>query len=179
MEKRRLRFHLWVAVAVLCFSLLAIAGTKETDNKSVEGSQKMRARLEQLFIWRVSDRLHLTSEEEAKFTAEYKRLSDERTQASAKMEDILAKLGDEKVKKTKVKLLSDYEEVFKKYTDIQQEEMTAMKKLFDTDRLADYVLLKRDMRHRFRDVLAKNGEDANSGKSSAKEKEAPVAPETK
>jgi hypothetical protein len=153
---------------LLLSSTCVTAETLDGDVKSETGIQKMRSRLEQLFIWRVSDRLHLSPEEEAKFSAEYKKLSEQRTQASAKMETILTKLGSEKSKSAKVKLLADYESVFKRYTEIQQDEMAAMKKLFDTDRLADYVLLKRDMRHRFRDVLAKNGEEANANKNSSK-----------
>jgi len=44
----------------------------------------MRSRLEQLFIWRVSDRLQLTPDEETKFTEAYKKLSDDRSNLSKK-----------------------------------------------------------------------------------------------
>ena|ERR1700683_4491995 len=139
-----------VLLLTLSFSLLTAAQEKKQID---EGRDKMRARLEQLFMWRVSDRLQLTPDKESQFSAEYKKLSDEKTQDSRKMDDIVEKISKETDSKKKAKLVGDYEDTLKKYTQVQLTEITSMKKIFNVDQMADYVLLKRDMIHKFRDVL--------------------------
>jgi hypothetical protein len=98
----------------------------------------------------------LTPQEEAKFTAEYKKLSEERTSLADKIDDTLKSLAAtaKTDKKTRAKLLSEYEMATKKMAQIQQSEIPAMKKIFNEDRFVEYVLLKREVLKKFREVLA-------------------------
>jgi hypothetical protein len=147
MRQRKVFLHLWILALICVFAVPALS--------QEEGKEKMRSRLEQLFIWRVSDKLQLTPDEETKFAAEYKKLSEDRADAFHKMDDILNKLSEVKDdKKARAKLLSEYEEASKKSVRVQDNELPAMKKIFTQDQLVEYVLLKREMFHKFRDALA-------------------------
>lgn len=152
-----------------------------TARAQEEGREKMRTRLEQLFIWRVSDKLQLTPDEETKFTNAYKKLSEDRSAATHKMEDIATKLSEapKDDKKARAKLLNEYIMANKKYVELQENEMPVMKKIFSSDQLVDYVLLKREMFHKFREALgsAKSTATADTPESKPKLKDPEVIQE--
>jgi hypothetical protein len=160
MKQLRKRHHLIVALVILGLTI-SFVGRAQSDDEGKDEKSKMRQRLEQLFIWRVSDRLDLTTEEEEKFNEEYKKLSEERAKVTQKTDHILDQLSKEKTDKGKGKLLGEYEDALKD-ANLQLKELTAMKKIFDSKQLADYVLLKRDMFHKFRNVLISDTSAAKS-----------------
>ena len=135
----------------------AKTSAEATFEKHHEGSDKMKKRLEELFTWRVSDRLQLSSEEEAKFTDQFKKLSDERAKLYQDMDAVLDKIDREKDNTANAtKLLGDYNSILKKMSQVQVKEMDVMTKLFGTKRMIQYVLLKREMTQRFKKVLSSN-----------------------
>jgi hypothetical protein len=118
-------------------------------------TDKMRSRLEQLFIWRVSDRLRLKPQEETKFTTEYKKLCDERLKLSSEVDQQLGSI--EKSRGDRVALskgLADYQALVKKQSLLQIKEIETMGKIFDPVKMAEYLLLKRDLTEKFKDVVA-------------------------
>lgn len=128
-------------------------GSQNFDEKS----EKMRQRLEQLFAWRVSDRLQFTPDEEQKFNEQFKKLSAEKFKLAQDLDVIMDKIENEKGKdKEASKLLNAYQVNLKKTNDLQLKELQIMKKMFGSKRLVDYVLLKREMTQKFKDVLSQN-----------------------
>src|ERR1019366_6952747 len=118
MRQRKVFLHLLI-LTIIC----AAVPTRAQE----DGKEKMRSRLEQLFIWRVSDKLQLSPDEETKFATEYRKLSEDRANAFHKMDEILNKLADLKDdKKARAKLLNEYEEASKKSVRVQDNELPAM-----------------------------------------------------
>jgi hypothetical protein len=162
----------------LILTLICVATPKARAEEEVK--EKMRSRLEQLFIWRVSDKLQLTPDEETKFTNAYKKLSDDRTAAFRKIDDIVSKLAEQKDdKKARAKLWIEYEDASKKANKVQENEIPTLKKIFTTDQLVEYVVLKREMFHKFREALgsAKSTATAADTPEKAKLKEPEVIQE--
>lgn len=149
----RLAFGIGV---IIC--LLAKVSPAQAEDHQAK-SEKMKQRLEQLFIWRVSDRLQLTPAEESKFTDEFHKLSEERAKLSQQLEATLDQIDKEKdsIDKTS-KLLAEYTSELKRYNAMQGKELDSMSHLFGTKKMVQYVLLKREMTQKFRDVLAIRGD---------------------
>jgi hypothetical protein len=120
-------------------------------------SDKMRSRLEQLFTWRVSDRLQLSPDDEIKFNEEFKKLSNEKNALALELEGLLEKIAQQKDNdKVTSKLMAEYQKGLKKNADLQIKELKEIKKLFGNRRLVQYVLLKKEMTQKFKDVLSQN-----------------------
>lgn len=154
--------HLSLSVIVtLCALSLARA---DMGGEHGAKSEKMRQRLEQLFVWRVSDRLQLTPTQETKFTEEFHKLSDERSKLSQELDSTLDQIDKEKENSDKsTKLLSDYTSALKRYNTMQSKEMDVMGHLFGTKKMVQYVLLKREMTQKFKDLLSSNATNGSPG----------------
>jgi hypothetical protein len=166
-ENFGLRPHYKVIFAcALVWTLVFSASINVNAESTAATSEKMHARLEQLFTWRVSDRLRLNPEEEIKFNAEFKKLSIEKTNLTQELDRILEKIEKEKNNdKIISRLLSDYQTCLKKGNDLQIRELQVMKKIFGSRKFIEYILLKREMTQKFKDVLTQNS--AQQSKSSA------------
>jgi hypothetical protein len=149
MRLREVRHLCAIACAVIMTAQVAPAQNR--DDKT----DKMKQRLEQLFVWRVSDRLSLTPSQEQEFSSEFHKISEERSKLSGKMDSLLDDMDKDKQDSSKVaKLLAEYELTLKQYNALQLREMEVMKRVFDSKKLAEYVLLKREMTQKFKDVLS-------------------------
>ena len=155
MRPLRQRHFIVVMGAVVVTTIVVASALAETGTGRLDKSEKMKQRLEQLFIWRVSDRLQLTPGEESKFTDQFKKLSEERAKLSQELESTLDKIDKDKENSERTsKLLTDYTSVLRKYNQVQSKEMDVMSKLFGTKKMVQYVLLKREMTQKFKDVLS-------------------------
>jgi len=150
MEHHNKILRLLIVFVLACLALPQMSFSQDGDSK-----EKMRNRLEQLFIWRVSDRLGFTPDEESRFATEYKKLTEDRAAALHKLDDIVNRMSAAKDdKKAKAKLFSEWEEANKKSVKVQENEIPALKKILTQDQLVEYVLLKREMFHKFKDALS-------------------------
>lgn len=129
-------------------------------------SEKIKDRLEKLFVWRVSDRLGLTPEQEEKFNKKYSDLSSERrvltgqlTDAMNEMERVKAKSADSD------KALKKYREILNKLSTLQQKELDELGKDFGPQKMVEYILLKREMTEKFKDVLTQAPQASGSTKT--------------
>jgi len=146
-----------VLIVVCTLPILGYANEKD------EKSEKMRQKLEQLFEWRVSDRLQFSPDEEIKFKDEFKKFSVQKTKLTQELDALIdqieKKKGDEK---SIPKLLNAYEDNLRKGNELQLREIQAMKRMFGNKRLVEYVLLKREMTQKFKDVLTQNSMQAKA-----------------
>ncbi len=128
------------------------------DSKKPE---KMKQRLEQLFMWRVSDRLQLSTSEEMHFEVEYKKISEEKRILRGRSDEVAAQLDQRKAdKKLSTKLMQEYLDVMKKLNGLPSKEILMVEKLFGSSKAAEYVLLKREMMKKFKDMLSQDHSQA-------------------
>lgn len=127
-------------------------------------AEKNRARIEQLFKWKVSDELSLTPAEEEKFASITKASSEKRRQSSERMEQIVVILRQPKPTDKVDSLISEYQKLSRSAADFQAQELEDLKKLFGTDRLAKYLVLRADLNTKLKEFLSssKSAEPAAS-----------------
>lgn len=151
--------HLRLASLFVALATIVQFASPTSVFSQVKGqkSEKMRQRLEQLFVWRVSDRLQLSTQEENRFSGEFKKLSDEKMKLSQDLDSLLDQMEAAKDDKKKSSdLLREYGVTLKKYTQSQNKELEVMEHLLGPRKMVQYVLLKREMTQKFKDVLTQS-----------------------
>lgn len=113
-----------------------------------------RNRVEELFIWKVSDELKLSVPEEKSFSEMIKGLNQRRSLVNENLQDILKQLAESKTTKDKERLLLEQKRLFRSYNDLSLEEAERIQKLFGIDRAAQYFVIKNDLTNRLKTVLA-------------------------
>jgi hypothetical protein len=144
--------HLLFTAAVFALSLSSSAYAVDADP-----TEKVKNRIETLFIWRVADKLSLSPTQENSFSKIYRDASRERQEYAQQMDKILDQMEEVKKDAEYDKLFKDYSALLRKYNDCQVHELDALKKIFDSKKLSQYVLVKRDMTKRFKDVVSAGG----------------------
>jgi hypothetical protein len=159
------------ATAAAMVSVCLFTTAQAQAPKGEEKTDKMRHRLEQIFVWRVADRLGLSTQEESRFNEEFTKLSHEKSELSRKLEVCLAKLVQDKGNnKAVAKHLDEYRDTLKKYNMLQSREMEVLSRIFKPEKMVEYVLLKQEMTQKFKDVLVQ-GSRPGTEKASLKEPE--------
>lgn len=118
------------------------------------GAVDARNRVEELFIWKVSDELKLSVPEEKSFSEMIRGLNQRRSLVNENLQDILKQLAESKTTKDKERLLLEQKRLFRSYNDLSLEEAERIQKLFGIDRAAQYFVIKNDLTNRLKTVLA-------------------------
>jgi hypothetical protein len=111
-------------------------------------------RVEELFIWKISDEMKLSVSEEKTFSDLIRALNQKRHTANENLQNTLKKMTEVKTTKDKEKLYSEHRRYLKSYNDISVEEVDRIEKLFGTDRATQYFVLKNDLTNRLKNFLA-------------------------
>ncbi|MCC6276389.1 MAG: hypothetical protein IT289_00585 [Oligoflexia bacterium] len=142
--------------------LLVVATLGASKGEAVEKGEasdsKVKNRLEQLYLWKVSDRLKLTPDQEAKFRAIYKEIVEARNKAASEIEKCLNQIEAAKGNsKTVQKLVAQYESLLAEYNTVSVKELERLKKFMGSEKLSEYLLLKREMTQKLKDVISHGG----------------------
>jgi hypothetical protein len=137
---------------------------------STATANKARSRIEELFVWRVSDTLSLSPDVEGKFSSEFKRLSEQKAQLSNELEKLVEDLEKSRDPKSTETLLKQYKEKLKAHSRIQIDEMESFEKLFGKQKFAQYLVLKRELTQKLKDFVSN---PSKSESSSAKKLQEP------
>jgi hypothetical protein len=111
-------------------------------------------RVEELFIWKISDEMKLSVPEEKAFSDLIRALNQKRHAANESLQNTLKKMSDAKSLKEKEKLLSDHRKHLKTYNDLSVEEADRIEKLFGAEKATQYFVLKNDLTNRLKSMLA-------------------------
>lgn len=121
-------------------------------------------RVEELFIWKVSDELKLSVPQEKSFSKIIQTLNERRAQVNDDLQDVLRQLAESKSIKEKEKLLTEQKRLLRSYNELALEEAEKVQKLFGIDRTAQYFVLKNDLTNRLKTALMTS--DKSSGTAS-------------
>lgn len=113
-----------------------------------------RNRVEELFIWKISDEMKLSVSEEKNFADLVRELNRKRSESNEKIQKIIQKMAVAKNSKDREKLLKEHRGALKSYGDLNLEEADRIQKLFGMDRSATYFVLKNDLTNRLKTMLA-------------------------
>lgn len=140
---------------ILSFSVFAQAASEPEAKKTY---------IEDIFIWRMSDELKLTADEEKKFTTIHKDLNRRKSELNKDIQESTQTLSEPS--ESKVKQLR---QAIKNYNQISLDEFDAMKKLLGLKRFASYLQIKSELTSKVKQLLSgeKNSEKDKKDGSNA------------
>ncbi len=117
-------------------------------------TEKAKSRLEELFLWKVSDTLELSTNEEEKFKQNFKQLTEKKTKVGQDMDRVMSEIEKQKDQKKLSQSLEDYNKSLASYNNVQMEEARSMRKILGDKRFAQYLILKRDLSQKLKNMLS-------------------------
>ncbi len=133
--------------AMLIYSVLFILNIF-TPLHAAPDAETKKTYIEDIFIWRMSDELKLTADEEKKFTEIQKRLNKQKAELNKQIQEVTASLEIATEKKLKTLRKS-----IKEYNQISLDEFDAMKKLLGSKKFALYLQVRSDLTNKVKTLL--------------------------
>ena len=130
-------------LSLLFILSLEMSAQAETKNK-----------LEELFIWKVSDELKLSIPEEKKFTTLLRGLSAKKEKLNADIQGNLQQLGEDKTSKEKEKHLTEQKRLLRAYNELSLDEAEQIQKILGVDRAARYFIIKNELTNKLKLMLS-------------------------
>jgi hypothetical protein len=136
-----------------------------------------RRRLEELFIWKISEELKLPVEMETSFAEAIRSLNREKARANADVAKALDELnqaqnaGQSKARAETERAVRKYEQAWKTYGALPLREVSRMRAILGSERLGKYLIAKSQMAEKLKALSAREATE----KESAKDSEAPAS----
>jgi hypothetical protein len=112
-----------------------------------------RNQLEELMIWKMSDELKLSANEEKKFSEIIKDLSKRKSELNKSLQTSLINLGNIKDSKKLEVEFNLYKKSLQAFNKISEEELDKLKPLLGTERTVQYLQIKQDLATRIKATL--------------------------
>lgn len=113
-----------------------------------------RNRIEELYIWKMSEDLKLSIQEEKSFSDLVRSLNQRRITANQKISDITRSLQSEKSPAKVEQLLNQYQKALDEYAAVSSDEIQSMRKILGSNKAAQYLVVKSDLNERLKTLLA-------------------------
>jgi hypothetical protein len=130
-------------------------------------------KVEELFIWKISDELKLSIPDEKKVSDLIRTLNQKKSKSSEDLQENLKRLAEAKVLKEKEKLLLEQKRLLRTYNDLSLEEADQIQKILGVEKAAQYFVLKNDLTNKLKSVLLSPDSSKASEKIEKAEKLAP------
>ena len=145
---------------VICVILSGILYLKPVS--ATEQVEKQKRRLEDLFIWKISDELKLTIQEEKNVAELIRKTSELKNTNNARMNELIKKLSVNQSKQS----LNEYKKLMTEYHQINLNEVESIEKAIGYEKTIRYILVKNDLTQKVKSILA-TGEVTPATPSSA------------
>lgn len=132
------------------------------QDKSASAPSSGRNKIEELFIWKISDELKLSAKEEKQFTDLFKELNIRKSEITRAQDEIITQLAQTRQDKERTRLLSQYRKAIDDYNKIQSREFDEMKKMVGPARLSKYLQVKRDLTNKVKNLLTEKTDKKES-----------------
>lgn len=130
----------------LFFLTLLIATNSYSLSSEVEIK---KTHLEDIFIWKMSDELKLTVQEERKFTDINKQLNRKKSEINRKIQSSIQNLSLNGTEES----LNAHKKLIQEYNNISVAEFESIKKLLGTRKFIDYLKIKNDLTTKVKSIL--------------------------
>ena len=165
--------NLWLAtmtvMAAVSSGMAALSTSSGALNKPVSQEvlvAREKRRLEELFIWKMSEELKLPVETETSFAEAIRSLNREKAKANLDVAEALiaidkAQNGDRaKSKVATAKAVSRYEKAWRAYGALPIREVARMRTILGNERLGRYLVAKSQMAEKLKALSAHEAVDA-------------------
>ena len=138
-------FALFSMVLLYSFTPNANASTKKTLENELQVGNENIVKIQELFIWKMSESLELDAQQEQKFANVIRDISTQKRNASTTIASLTKQIEGEKSQEKLKKLLSDYRLNLNLYSDAQKKEYDELLKVLSVEKLAKYFYLKNEI----------------------------------
>ena len=126
---------------------------------AVSESEIKKSQLEDIFIWKMSDELKLTAQQEKSFTEISKSLNKQKSELNRQIQETVQGFESAKVKEA---ALQKYRRLMADYNQLSIKEFDSIKKLLGSEKFAEYLKIKNDLTSKVKSILI--GEKNNEKK---------------
>lgn len=138
----------------LCFVTICLAVLSSVGSASTMTTEQMvdreRKRLEEVFIWKMSEELRLSVEIETTFAEAIRALNREKYSANSEVSMALVALEKSKSPKERDQALKRYERAWRTYGELPIREVSRMKPILGVEKLGQYLVAKSQMADRLK-----------------------------
>lgn len=168
---------LFLALAVLAPNVQASA--VEPTMTTEQLVDRERRRLEEVFIWKMSEELRLSVEIETTFAEAIRALNREKHSANSEVSQSLAALGKSKSPKDRDQALKRYERAWRSYGELPLREVSRMRPILGPEKLGQYLVAKSQMAERLKALSANSSQQASQPVNVSPNSEPSSAPSPK
>ena len=144
---------------ILSFSIHSFSSNNEVEIK--------KTHLEDIFIWKISDELKLSVQQEKKFTEINRTLNKKKSEINKKIQQAVQGLNAKSSESTLIK----YKKLLLDYNQLSISEFDAIKQLLGTKKFISYLKIKNELTTKIKSILI--SEKSNSDKLETSNKPLP------
>lgn len=126
---------------IFCFSIPSLASNNEAEIR--------KTHLEDIFIWKVSDELKLSAQEERQFTDINKQLNRKKSAINRKIQSSIQNLSESDPETA----LKKHKKLIQEYNNLSVSEFDSLKKLLGTKKFISYLKLKNELNSKVKSIL--------------------------
>lgn len=130
------------------------ANSFSSMNLDSSASQARSSRIEELFVWKISEELKLSVKEEKDLSNLIYELNRQKMQANDDIDEIVKKLSEVDSEKNQRQLLREYRAALGKYNKISTDEVDRIQKLLTPGNSAKYFVVKAELSKKIRNLLS-------------------------
>ena len=146
-------------VLILIYAFHVRAEVTPTDDSKKEANKNY---IEDIFIWKISDELKLSVQEEKAFTEIQKSLNKKKSELNKRIQDSLAALKDNASEAD----LKKHRQLLQEYNALVLQEFDSIKKALGAAKFTQYLKIKNELTNKMKSILA--GESASKQNASNK-----------
>ncbi|MBC7419831.1 MAG: hypothetical protein H7328_03800 [Bdellovibrio sp.] len=142
-------------LSIYFFSMNAFSATAVPALAVPTDTEVKKTYLEDIFIWRMSDELKLSTHDERQFTDIQKNLNKKKSELNKQIQEITLQIAEEG-KKSANKLdatLVKYRKLLTQYNQLSTNEFDSIKKLLGAKKFAQYLNIKSELNNKVKSLL--------------------------
>ena len=144
------------------------------------GAAQTKNRLEDLFLWKMSDELKLAPADEKKFSDLVKELNQKKSKATDLIDKTIDEMAATKDSKKHQELLLQLKKELKKYQQVSMDEIDQMQKILGPSKTVQYLVAKADLTVKIKSLVSTDKlNDSKSTKDETNKSDSKKLPDPK
>ena len=142
-------------LSIYFFSLAAFSAAAVPTSAVPTDSEVKKTYLEDIFIWRMSDELKLSTHDERQFTDIQKNLNKKKSEINKQIQEMTLQIAAEGKNSAKQlnATLAKYRKLLTLYNQLSTNEFDAIKKLLGAKKFAQYLNIKSELNNKVKLLL--------------------------
>lgn len=132
---------------LLFFNVFILCGTSSLSSAAKSN------KIEELFIWKISEELNLSPAEEKAFAAKFKELNKKKAELNLELNEKVQNVTGLKSEKEQREFLNQYKKILDSIHDLSKEEVNSFVKILGVKKTASYLQIKMDLSNKVKTLI--------------------------